>query len=96
MTTDDVSILRVDLHELETRLARELGEIKSLLDTESQRCPYRESISKIPDIADRTRTLEQVVQQGRVDSARAGATGGGVVALTGGVVAMLGKVLGWW
>ena len=95
MTESDIGTLRADLHELEKTVAHEMGEIKSLLATEAQRCPYREGISKAANNGLRLQELEKVVSKGQLDAAKAGATGGGVVGVLGLVAFVVVKTQGW-
>lgn len=100
MTESDIGSIRADLHDLETLMARELAEIKTLLNTEAQRCPYRETIAMAANTALLVKTLTETVQQGRVDAAKAavagGATTGGIITAGGIVFAGIGKLVGWW
>ncbi len=95
MTENDIGTLRADLNDLKTCLAREMGEIKSLIATESIRCPYREIISKASDDGIRLKKLEEDVHRNQLDAAKAGATGGGVVGVIGLVVFVIVKTQGW-
>lgn len=95
MTESEIGTLRADLHDLETMVAHELGEIKSLLATESNRCKYREIISRAADDNVRLNKLEEIVTQGRIDAAKAGAAGGGVVGIIGVVAFAIVKSQGW-
>ncbi len=73
-----------------------LARIEALMQTEAERCPYRESIKQSGNSVGKLETLESVVVNMRLEMAKAGLLGGGV----GGSIAMgmftLGKVLKWW
>jgi hypothetical protein len=95
MTEDEIGSIRSDLQNLETMLAGRLATIESMIATEPQRCPFREIISKAANNATRIGTLEILVTNIRLDAAKAGAAGGGIVAAIMTVLFVISKIQGW-
>jgi hypothetical protein len=96
MTESDIAALRQDFHKLEISIISQIAKIDTLINTESSRCPYREQISDASDAVKKLNEIEVIVTAMRVDGAKAGATGGGVMALIVGVIFGVGKAAGWW
>lgn len=95
-TADAIDTLRSDLARIESSLSAQIAELRALVESEAARCPHREAIARACDNHARLQRLEDEVRAMRLESARAGATGGGMVAVVCGVVIGIGRALGWW
>jgi hypothetical protein len=78
------------------QVLQRLAAIETLIQTEAARCPYREDIARARNNIQRVIALEDIVNGVRLDLARAGAVGGGVVGIIVAVVLGVGKAARWW
>ena len=92
---DEASALRKEmlaLHVGLNDLGKQVIRLTTLIETEAERCPYRE---KIADIEDNAKRIGEVEGRQRVIELRmaaiSGVSGGGVAA----AVMFIGKALGW-
>lgn len=89
---DDIGDLRRDIQRVLERLAA----LEALIQSEAQRCPWREMISRIgPDEA-RITKLEERLTNVQMELAKAGLISGGASGSVVAAVFALGKALGWW
>ena len=69
-------------------------------DTRRETCPFQIEIARAANNHQRLSSMENVVQQLRVDLAKqsvaGGAAGGGIVSIIAGVIIAIGKAAGWW
>jgi hypothetical protein len=103
MTKSELSSLREGLNNLtdsfndfKVEISADIGAVKTLIETESMRCPYREQIARASNNVDRLSVVEERVTGLRIDSAKSGAAGGGVVAMITAMIFGVGKAAGWW
>lgn len=92
MTRSEVASIRMDLARIEAQIA----ELRALVESEAQRCPYRETIAQSRENHQQLSRLQVDLHTLRLQMAQAGATGGGVVAAVVAAVIGIGKSLGWW
>lgn len=98
MTSDEVQGIREDIQEL----ALQVKGLQTLIETESARCPYRETIARAQNNRERLVAVEQdqdklwaANARVRVKLAQAGIGGGAVGMITTmGLVAT--KIANWW
>lgn len=95
MTKAETDALRADFQNLRTDLAERLGRIETLLATAPERCPYREDIARGQNNVRRLGDLERTVQEHRLETTKAAAAGGSVVAVAMLALQFLGKAMGW-
>lgn len=78
------------------RILERLSAIEALIQSEAQRCPWREVISRIQPNTERINELEKRVTELRIEMARMAAISGGVSGTVVSVVFGVGKAAGWW
>ena len=89
---DDIADLRRDLQ----RVLESQARLEALIQSEAQRCPYRELMARIEPNTQRITNLEERLTDVRLDIVRMGVASGGT---STGIVALLfgiGKAVGWW
>lgn len=92
MTPDETTMIRKELKQINEAIAR----LQTLIETEAQRCPYREEISRASNNHHRLQRVESDIDELQKAAAISGAMGGGAAGLVAAVVVGIGKVLGWW
>jgi hypothetical protein len=100
VVASDLEALGSRLYEFETAITGQLAELKTLIQTESVRCPYREAINQGTVNGRRLDDLEDLVTNVRIDRAKERRTGAGiggsVVAMIASIAFALGRSAGWW
>lgn len=95
----DVEVKLTELGAQVNRLA-EIIENGIDRDTRRETCPFQVEIARAANNHQRLSSMENVVQQLRVDLAKqsvaGGAAGGGIVSIIAGVIIAIGKAAGWW
>ncbi len=100
MTIDDLARMMADM---KTELKADIAELRVYRETEAQRCPYREDIARgannvraVADTRTKIDTVENRLNDYRVEIARTGAMAGGPAGgIIAGALLALGKALGW-
>ena len=100
VVASDFEALSSRLYDFETNITGQLAELKTLIQTEAARCPYREAINQAVMDSNRVTNLENLMTDMRIDRAKERRTGAGIggsiVAMIASIAFALGKAAGWW